>query len=185
MTAVRIPKRRALVARLLACAAPVALAMVGTASASAAPVAPRLVITNPPSSEGATATSTSPAILGEAEPEDGIILKRTPFFASSQPGPVTDAVEKPTAHPNYKIQIFQSSECLGPVVAHGTAAALEGVGILVPAAADSATTFTADQVDPEHPSEPVGLLRASHLLGGHRSGPGRRRRRFRRRSRDG
>src|SRR5882757_598653 len=120
MTAVRIPKRRALVARLLACAAPAALALVGTASASAAPVAPFLVTTNPPSSEQATATSTSPAILGEAEPEDGIILKRAPLFTVSQLGSTTNTVEKPTAHPNYDIQIFQSPECGGPVVANGT-----------------------------------------------------------------
>jgi hypothetical protein len=154
MTAVRIPKRRALVARLLACAVPVALALVGSASASAAAVAPSLVATDPPSSEEATATSTSPTILGEAEPEDGIILKRAPFFGASLLGPVTHDVKKPTAHPNYEIQIFQSSECRGLVVAHGTAAALEGVGILVSVSPDSVTTFSAVQVDTEHSFEP-------------------------------
>lgn len=154
MTAVRIPKRRALVARLLACAVPMALALVGSASASAAPGAPFLVATNPPSSEEATATSTSPAILGEAEPEDGIILKRTPFFTASQLGSITRTVQKPTAHPSYEIQIFQSPECGGPVVANGTAAALEGAGIPVFVLADSSTTFSAVQVDPEHTTEP-------------------------------
>jgi hypothetical protein len=154
MTAVRILKRRALVARLLPCVVPVAMVVAGSASASAAPVAPFLVATNPPSSEGATATSTSPAILGEAEPEDGIILKRTSFLTTSRLGPVLSTVEKPTAHPNYEIQIFQSPECLGSVVASGTAAALEGVGILVSVSADSETTFSAIQVDPEHLSEP-------------------------------
>lgn len=140
-------------ARLLACAVPAAAALVGTASASAAPVAPRLVITNPPSSEGATASSTSPAILGEAEPEDGIIIKRSPFFSSQLGMPTASAVEKATEHPNYEIKIFQSNECLGSAVAGGTAAALEGAGITVIVAANSATTFTAVQVDPEHPNE--------------------------------
>jgi uncharacterized membrane protein YgcG len=154
MTAVRILKRRALVARLLACAVPVVLVLGGAASATATPVAPYLVTTNPPSSEGATAISTTPAILGEAEPEDGIILKRAPLFTASQLGPITNTVEKPTAHPNYVIKIFQSAECLGSVAAQGTAAQLEGSGIIVSVSADSATTFTAVQVDPEHTSEP-------------------------------
>jgi hypothetical protein len=154
MTAVRILKRRALVARLLTCAVPFAIALTGTASAYAKPVAPFLVTTNPPSSEEATAASTSPAILGEAEPEDGIILKRTPFSTGALVGPVTHTVEKPTAHPNYEIKIFQSAECLGSVVASGTASTLEEAGITVSALADAATTFSALQVDPEHTSEP-------------------------------
>jgi hypothetical protein len=154
MREVDMTKRRAIVARLLACALPVSLSLFGSASAAAAPVAPVLVTTNPPSSEDATAASTSPAILGEAEPEDGIILKRTPFFTASQFGPTISTVEKPTNHPNYEIQIFQAPECLGSVVAHGTAAALEGVGILVSVGADSVSTFSAVQVDPEHSSEP-------------------------------
>jgi hypothetical protein len=154
MTAVRISKRRALVARLLACAVPVTAALVGSASAAAAPVAPHLVTTNPPSSEEASASSLTPTIIGEAEPEDGVILKRSPFYTDSLGGPVTHTVEKPTAHPNYEIRIYQLPECLGSVVAQGTAAQLEGLGIAVVAAANSATTFTAIQVDPEHTSEP-------------------------------
>jgi hypothetical protein len=133
---------------------PAALALVGTASAFAAPVPPFLVTTNPPSSEGSTASSTTPAILGEAEPEDGVILKRGPLVALSFPGPVTHAVEKPTKNPTYEIRLFQSPECQGSVVASGTASELEGSGIVVSALADSATTFSALQVDPAHPSEP-------------------------------
>jgi hypothetical protein len=160
MTAVRIPKRRALVARLLACVLPVAVALVGSASAAAAPVAPRLVTTDPTSSEEATANFTLPSILGEAEPEDGIILKSMPFFMTTQSGFVTQTVEKPTAHPNYEIQIFASAECLGTKVAQGRAEALEGVGIPVAVAADSMTTFSAAQVDPAHPSEPSSCSNA-------------------------
>jgi hypothetical protein len=154
MTAVRISKRRALVARLLACVLPIAVALVGSASAGAAPRAPRLVTTDPPSSQGATANSTSPSILGEAEPEDEIILKSVPFFAGFDSGSFGHTVKKPTAHPNYEIQIFESPECTGLVVAHGTAEALEGVGIPVLAGADSATTFSAVQIDPVNSLEP-------------------------------
>jgi hypothetical protein len=128
--------------------------LTGAASAFAAPVAPLLVTTNPPSSEGETGISTTPAILGEAEPEDGIILKRAPLFTDSLLGPVTHTVEKPTAHPNYEIKIFQSAECQGSVAASGTASTLEGVGIIASAPADAATTYSAVQVDPAHPSEP-------------------------------
>ena len=141
-------------ARLLACVVPVVVVLAGGASAVAAPLAPRLVTTNPPSSVGATANSTSPSILGEAEPEDEIILKSVPFFPAADSGPVTYTVKRPTAHPNYEIQIFESPECQGAMVAHGTAEVLEGVGIPVSAVADSATTFSAVQVDPANSSEP-------------------------------
>jgi hypothetical protein len=141
MIAVRIPERRALVARLSACVLPFAFAAVLSASAVAAPpTAPHLITTDPPSSETATANFTLPSILGEAEPEDGVILKSMPLYTPS-------SVAKPTVHPEYEIQFFQSSECVGPVVARGTAGALEGVGIPVPVSADSATTFSAVQVN--------------------------------------
>jgi hypothetical protein len=129
------------VARLLACALPLAFALVGSASATAAPpLAPHLVTTDPPSTEEATANLTLPSILGEAEPEDGVILKSMPLFTSQ-------TVKKPTANPNYEIQVFASPECAAPMVAHGTAGALEGVGIPVAVSADSATTFSAVQIN--------------------------------------
>jgi hypothetical protein len=141
MTAVRILKRRALMARLLTCVVPFVVALIGVASALAAPpMTPHLVTTDPPSSEEAAANFTLPSILGEAEPEDGVILKSMPLFT-------TGAVAKPTAHPEYEIQFFQSPECLGAVVAHGTAGTLEGVGIPVAVSADSVTTFSAIQVN--------------------------------------
>jgi hypothetical protein len=151
----RITKRRALAARLLAVAFPIAAlgAPVGTAVA-AAPVTPKLVATNPESSESATATATLPSVLGEAEPEDGIILERAPFFMASRAMMGTRAVEKPTAHPNYEIKIFEAPECHGEVFAHGSAELLEGVGIPVSVPANFATTFSAIQIDPSNPSEP-------------------------------
>jgi hypothetical protein len=157
MTEVHITKRRAIAARLLAFLLPVLILGVQVASADATPLAPRLLSTDPPSSEVATANFTLPSILGEAEPEDGVILKSFPVGVSSHSALTTSAVKNPTAHPNYEIQIFASSECLlGTEVAHGTAAALEGVGIPVPVPADSATTFSAIQVDPANRSEPSG-----------------------------
>lgn len=134
---------------------PFAVLLLSTASAAAAPVAPRLVLTDPPSSATASASITLPSILGEAEPGDGVILKRAPFALAVQPGLVTSGAEVGTAHPNYEIQIFASSACLaGTEAAHGTAAALESVGIAVAVPADSVTTFSAVQVDPANRSEP-------------------------------
>ncbi len=128
-------------ARLLACALPLAFALVASAVATAAPpLAPRLVTTDPPSSEEATANVITPSILGEAEPEDGVILKSMPLFT-------TQTVKRPTAHPEYEIQIYQSPECGVPMVAHGTAGALEEVGIPVAVNLDSATTFSAVQIN--------------------------------------
>jgi hypothetical protein len=149
MTELRISKRRALAARLLACVAPVAIVLVGSASAAGKIDTPRLLTTDPPSSEAASAKLTLPSILGEAEPKDEVINKGVPFF-SARLGPITRGAGKPTEFPNYEIQIFESSECLGPVVAHGTAGALEGVGIPVAVNADSVTTFSAVQISTSH-----------------------------------
>lgn len=144
-----------MMARLLVCVAPAVIALMFGGSASAAPKVPRLLATDPPSSEGATAKSTTPSILGEAEPEDEIILKAVPFSGVLDSGPIAHTVKKPTAHPTYEIQIFASSDCLvGTEVAHGSAEALEGAGIPAAVPTDSATTFSAVQVDPANRSEP-------------------------------
>lgn len=96
-----------------------------------------------------------PSVFGEAEPEEGIIRERFPLAFESSLGPVTSGVAKPTAHPNYEILIFSSSDCLvGSMIAHGTAEALEGVGIPVPVQADAKTTLSAIQIDPTNPSQP-------------------------------
>lgn len=148
-------KRRALVARLLVVLLPVLAVGVPVASAGAVPVAPWLGVTDPVSSQNEPASITMPSVLGEAEPEEGIIRERFPFAFESSLGPVTRSVAKPTARPNYEIRIFSSAECLvGSMVAHGTAEALEGVGIPVPVQADAMTTLSAVQVDPTIPSEP-------------------------------
>jgi hypothetical protein len=153
-------ERRAIAARLLAFLLPVVAVGVPVASASGAPATPKLVVTDPPSSQEAPANAILPSVIGEAEPEDGVILEGVPIHFESVIGPVWNTVEKPTAHPNYEIVIFKSTECLGPSVAHGTAAMLEGVGISVAVDTDAKTTFSAIQVDPTNPSEPSGCSNA-------------------------
>lgn len=147
-------ERRAIAARLSACLVPIALLLsLAVPNATAAPVAPRLVTTNPGSTEPSPATSLTPAVLGEAEPEDGIIIERFPIPRLQMSG-VTRTVEHPTLHPEYEIQIFDGGNCEGAVVASGTAEALEGSGITVSVTANAETTLSAKQVNPASPSEP-------------------------------
>jgi hypothetical protein len=126
---------------------PVALLAVIAATAAAAPSIPKLVTTNPESSQSAPATSLTPAILGEAEPGDEVILEAFPFEAPWGSGPVTRTAKHPSLHPNYEIQIFIGSLCQGTPVAVGTAEELEEEGIPVAAAANSATPFSSIQID--------------------------------------
>jgi hypothetical protein len=151
-------ERRAISARLSACvlvAFSMALCIVSTAAA-AAPPAPRLVTTNPGSTEGSPATSVTPAVLGEAEPEDGIIIESVRLGARAVLAPVTMTVKTPTAHPGYEIQIFNGAECPGPPVATGTAKTLEETGITVGVVANAKTILSARQIDPIVPAEPSG-----------------------------
>jgi hypothetical protein len=89
----------------------------------------------------------TPAILGEAEPEDGII--KTSFPIGERPvwflAPRT--VEHPTKHGDYKIQIFNGPSCAGAPIAEGTAEALEETGITVVVAGDAKTTLSAIQLN--------------------------------------
>jgi len=153
MTAVRITKRRAFAARLLACAVPAFLFLAGVASA-ARPDTPALVTTSPTSFAAAPATSLTPSVLGEAEPGDIVVIESVPFRWESFVGPIASDVKNRTENPEFEIEIFEGSECHGPAVATGTAEALEGSGIQVTVTADSATTFTAIQVDPHNLAEP-------------------------------
>lgn len=155
MTAVGITKRRALVARLLACAVAVLLFAAGTASA-AAPDVPRLVTTSPSSSAQAPAQSLTPTILGEAEPEDIIVIESFPFSVRSLDGAGTRKVEHGTKNPGFEIQIFNGAGCPGSPVATGTAETFEETGIPLTVTADSSTTFSAIQVDPSNQAEPSG-----------------------------
>jgi uncharacterized membrane protein YgcG len=162
-TDIVVAKRRASAARLLACLVPIGCALAGgnIAAADAAPVAPKLVTTNPTSSHAAPATVVTPSVLGEAEPEDGIIIESYPRFNTFSWGPTTAAVEHPTKHPGYEIQIFAGGECLGAPIATGTSEALEAGGITVGVQADAKTIISAVQVDP---AEPEVLSRCSNPL---------------------
>jgi hypothetical protein len=128
------------------------------ATALAVPPTPKLVLTSPPSSEGASAGSTTPAVLGEAEPEDGIILEWAPLFDAATFGPVSRTAG--TDHPQYEVRIFGAAECQGAVVAAGSAQALETTGIAVSVPVDAKSAFSAIQIDPAEPGEPSGCSNA-------------------------
>ena len=156
MSELGIFRRRASLARLLLCLVPfVAVIAGGTTSAAAAqPVSPKLLTTNPASSAIAPASSVTPSVLGEAEPEDGIIIESIRGYGAPQSWWTRSAVEKPTKHPEYEIQIFSGGECLGPPIAEGAAGALEEGGIAVGVPANAKTVMSARQTDPSAPGEP-------------------------------
>ncbi len=159
MSELSIAKRRAIAARLLTCALPPLVVMAGAASAAAAPPTPRLVTTNPASAASAPAESLTPAILGEAEPEDGIIIEAFPSASGPLAGS-TSTVKRPTQNPSFEIEIFSGAGCLGAPIRFGTAEGLEGSGVPVQVGADSESTFSAKQVNPAAPSEPSGCSNA-------------------------
>jgi hypothetical protein len=163
MSELHLSKRRALAARLFVFLLPLVASACLAADALAVPATPKLVLTNPSSTEGAPAGSTTPAILGEAEPEDGIILERAPFFEGATFGPITNAG---TQQPTYEITIFNAPECGGAVVATGSAGALETSGIVVPAAPDAKNGYSAIQVNPAEPAEPSGCSNALYYWDG-------------------
>ena len=152
---IRIVERRAFGARLSACVVPLFAMSVFASVASAAPDVPQLVTTSPPSSASAPAASLTPTIIGEAEPEDGVI-EVVPFTVDPLSAPTPRTVEHGTEHPEFEIEIFEGAHCKGAEVASGTAETFEEAGIQVTVGADSETTFSARQVDPEHPTEPSG-----------------------------
>lgn len=153
MTDVRIVKRRAIAARLLACLVPVAACLTMAATAAAEqPVPPLLIGTNPPSSAEASASSTMPSILGESEPT--IIKESAPLRVPSVQATGATSALQPTKHPNYIIEVFSGEGCGGVAIGHAIAAAFDAEGIQVVAAPDQKSTFSARQVDPENPSEP-------------------------------
>ncbi|MBS1863831.1 MAG: hypothetical protein JSS68_19210 [Actinobacteria bacterium] len=115
-----------------------------------------MVTTNPSSSGREPANSLAPTILGEAEPEDIIVIESFPFAVRSLGGAGTRKVEHGTKNPGFEIQVFNGAGCPGSPVATGTAVTFEETGIPLTVTADSSTTFSAVQVDPAHPTEPSG-----------------------------
>lgn len=152
MTAVRITKRRALAARLLACAMPIFFVTAGGASA-AVPDVPRLVTTDPSSSATEPAKSLTPTIIGEAEPGDNGVVESFPFSSHSIGGQGTRQAGYGTKNPAFEIEIFNGAGCPGSPVATGFAETFEETGVPLTVTADSVTTFSAIQVDLGPPAE--------------------------------
>ena len=121
--------------------------------ARAAPISPKLLGTNPPSTAASPATSTTPLVLGEAEPEDGIVISAVPpqMRGAADLGAVAAGV--PTQHPEYEIVVFGEAECVGSPIGRGRADVFEKSGIPVTVAADALTVLSAAQVDPAEPAK--------------------------------
>lgn len=133
-------------ARLFACSVAVLVSLmvlpVRTVLADS-PSMPKLIATNPASSEAAPTLSITPLVTGEAEPEGGVnttvvgpLLGRGGLVAAH-----------PTQHPDFEIVVYDGGACSGAVVGRGTAEALEGVGIAVTVAGNAVTALSAEQVD--------------------------------------
>jgi hypothetical protein len=134
--------------RLLAPVPVVIVALFTSAAmAQAKPPVPALTGTTPPSSQAAPANSTSPHLLGEGEPEEGVITQglRPPGFHR---GLTAAGV---TRHPGDEIEIFNGPVCAGSPLVTGSVEALEGSGIVVTVLPNSVTEFSADQIDPAEP----------------------------------
>jgi hypothetical protein len=149
-------KRRAGSARLLAFLLPAAMATALFAAPTARaekPVAPLIATTNPVSSAATPAQSTTPLVIGDAEPEGGIIISAVdPTWSRglvARAGGVG-----PTDHPGYEIQIFTQPDCHGGPAAAGRADVFEGAGFTVAVAADAQTVLSARQIDPGDPTQP-------------------------------
>jgi uncharacterized membrane protein YgcG len=142
-------KRRAIAVRLLAFVVPIALCLVGVTQATAGLIPPKLDETTPPSSVGAPAFSTSPSVIGEAEPDE-IIIDSVP--AKSSTLFTSGFAANPTKNPKYEIVVFLGDDCSGPVIGTGTAGALESTGIPVTVSENAKTVMSAKQFDPNDPS---------------------------------
>ena len=122
-------------------------AVAAPAAQAAAPPVPALTSTNPFSSEALPADSTEPLILGRA---DGSIISVVRSRVGG--GPVIESA----VNPSNEIEIFTNPTCSGGPVAVGSVGQLEGSGIPVKVASDTATTFYATQTEPAEPDEPSG-----------------------------
>jgi len=141
-------------ARLSACLLSVsAVLFMAPTALAVTPPSPSLIVTDPASSAAEPASSTTPSLVGEAEPEDGIIVQGVRSLSLTG-GLVSRGTPKhPTDHPAYEIAIFTNPTCQGESVTKGRADALEGAGIPVAVAEDSVTAFSAKQIDPGDPIE--------------------------------
>jgi hypothetical protein len=140
-------------ARLLACLSSILFCLAATSVAEAAkPIAPKLSGTDPVSSLDAPASSTTPSVFGEGEPNGGIVIEAVPWASQLSTVPVSSLVH-PTEHPDYEVHIFLGESCLGSPIATGTAGELEEVGITVPVTPDAKTVLSAKQLEPNNSAE--------------------------------
>lgn len=124
-----------------------------SAAHAAPPLAiPKLKATDPVSTAESPATTTTPLVFGEAEPEEGIIINVARSALAGAAIGRGVVVDHPTEHPDYEILIFKGAGCAGPVVGQGSAGDFESVGIQASADADAKTALSAWQVDPAEPS---------------------------------
>lgn len=129
-------ERRAILARLSLC---LLLAFLGAASlasaAHGAELAPPFLQETNPASPGASLTL---RIRGqEEEVQTKVVIPRTQALTG---GMVVRGLE-----PTNTVKIYEEAGCKGSVVAEGTMADLEGVGILVTVVEESTTVFYATQ----------------------------------------
>lgn len=147
-------ERRAIAARLSLC---MVLAAAGCflfgSEAHAALISPKLLSTNPPSAAASPASSTTPLVLGEAEPEDGIVISAVPPQMRGGWDSGLLAPRAPTQHPEYEIVIFAQPDCVGAPVGRGRADVFETTGIPVTVPANALTVLSAAQVDPAEPAK--------------------------------
>jgi hypothetical protein len=143
-------ERRAPAARLSAFLFAAALCWVVVAQASAAPLAPKLDETSPASTAASPAFSTTPSVLGEAEPEE-VIRESMPVGVPS--AFTSSRAAHPTKNANFEIVVFLGSECKGPVIGTGTAGAFESTGISLTVSENTKTVMSAVQFDPAKPGE--------------------------------
>jgi hypothetical protein len=149
----QVDDRRAIVARLSLCIViTVLMLLVASAGAhAAAPISPKILETSPASSHVSPASTTTPLVLGEAEPEDGVVIQGTGPLLNGW-GASTAAVKNPTQHPEYEILIYAQPECAGAPIGRGRADTFEATGIQVTVPTNALTVISANQVDPNSPT---------------------------------
>ena len=118
------------------------------------PLAPRITTTSPESSAAVPANSTTPQVLGEAEPEGGIIISAVGSSPLARGIAHSSGAKTPTKHPGYEILVFTQAGCQGAAVFSGRADTFEEAGISVTVAADAETMLSARQIDPSDPTHP-------------------------------
>jgi hypothetical protein len=121
-------------------------ALAATSAQAEEPEPIALTETNPLSTEAQPAASTEPFIIGRG---DGAIATVVNPFRGGRRSPIAVDV-----NPDNLVAIYANGSCAEPAVAGGTIDELEGKGIQVEVEPNSATIFSAIQIDPNDPGHP-------------------------------